>query len=442
MTEVTLVYAADERMAMLLAASIVSAVLNFRTPDAALNVVVIDGGLSRNVGEPAVSCITRPGTVSLPRGGGPIHPHARHRSAPLRRCRALSAGVARRASECRRAIYLVPTPSSRTNWELWRGARLGAAGLDVSSHVASFWCMRGATVSACSLMIRISTPASRARSGSMAAGQHGQQVIDFQANSAHCPWLDQDALNAVFRGRWKPLDRAGTGIRPRSRSSSQQASFTTLALTESRAEPRDASLPACGSGTICRPPTGLSERVHASISDVRWLCRLVAHGGERGGQLLAPPVRRSRPARVALTAGPPPRRAAESSPRHSFTNAVIRSVAWHRRPRRPGYALTKPNAARPDLLKPCAMRSATVNGMRLMVRCIDSRSVQNASCMTPRGSKTSPAERVMGSGIDDGEPIRIRSCPSAADRRDAVVIEEPPLFAPRHCTMNTSVMSK
>ena len=36
--------------------------------------------------------------------------------------------------------------------------------------------------------------------------QHGKRVMDFiRANGAHCPWLDQDALNAVFRGRWKPL---------------------------------------------------------------------------------------------------------------------------------------------------------------------------------------------------------------------------------------------
>ena len=43
---VTLVYAADEQMAMPLAASIASAALNFRTADACLDVVVIDGGFA------------------------------------------------------------------------------------------------------------------------------------------------------------------------------------------------------------------------------------------------------------------------------------------------------------------------------------------------------------------------------------------------------------
>ena len=212
MTVVTLAYAADERMAMPLAASIASAALNFRTPDASLDVVVIDGGLSRRSMSRLIPtsldtarfrfrAITAP---SICTQGIALH---RYGIAALYRLE-----LPRLLPDCRRTIYLdADTIVEHDLRELWDEADGGAplwARQDWMFPVMSHPFLRGRCNG---LGMRPDDP--YFNSGVLVldldewrVGQHGQRVIDFlRANSAHCPWLDQDALNAVFRGRWKPL---------------------------------------------------------------------------------------------------------------------------------------------------------------------------------------------------------------------------------------------
>lgn len=210
---VTLVYAADEQMAMPLAASIASAALNFRTADACLDVVVIDGGLSvTSVGrlvppslDPARSRVRVIAPPSINTQGIELH---RYGVAALYRL-ALPCLL----PECRRAIYLdADTIVEHDLLELWDEANQGTPLL-----ARQDW-----------MFPVMSHPFLRERCGGLGmepedpyfnsgvlvldleewrVRQYGQRVLEFlRANSAHCPWPDQDALNAVFRGRWKPLD--------------------------------------------------------------------------------------------------------------------------------------------------------------------------------------------------------------------------------------------
>ncbi len=210
---VTLVYAADEQMAMPLAASIVSAVLNFRTPDASLDVVVIDGGLSR-------TSVSRLFPTSVD--------HARFRFRVMAASSICTQGIElhrygvaalqrlelpRLLPDCRRAIYLdADTIVEHDLRELW-----GETDGDGPVWARQDW-----------MFPVMSHPFLRERCDGLGmepddpyfnsgvlvldldewrVRQYGLRVLEFlRANSAHCPWLDQDALNAVFRGRWKPLD--------------------------------------------------------------------------------------------------------------------------------------------------------------------------------------------------------------------------------------------
>lgn len=213
MTAVTLAYAADERMAMPLAASIVSAVLNFHSPDASLEIVVIDGGLSR-------ASLSRLFPTSL----NPAQVHFRVVASPSINTQGIDLGrygvaalyrleLPRLLPDRRRVIYLdADTIVEQDLRDLWDEAKEDAplwARPDWMFPVMSHPYLRDRCNG---LGMRAEDP--YFNSGVLVlnlddwrARQYGRQVIDFlRAHSAHCPWLDQDALNAVFRGRWRPLD--------------------------------------------------------------------------------------------------------------------------------------------------------------------------------------------------------------------------------------------
>jgi lipopolysaccharide biosynthesis glycosyltransferase len=212
MITVTLAYSADERMAMPLAASIASAVANFRDPGACLEVIVIDGGLSflsltrLFPTLPDSSrfrfCTVTPGTTKTRRLR-----LGRYGLAAIRRLE-----LSHLLPNHNRVIYLdADTIVEHNLTELW----------DEAQGDATLWARQDW------MFPDMSHPYLRDRrqglgmlpgdpyfnSGVLVLNLDdwrkenlGAQVMNFlRDKGAHCPWLDQDALNAVFRGRWRPL---------------------------------------------------------------------------------------------------------------------------------------------------------------------------------------------------------------------------------------------
>jgi lipopolysaccharide biosynthesis glycosyltransferase len=212
MTTVTVVYSADERMALPLAASIASAVSNFQTPGASLEVVVVDGGLSRASANRIFPAL--PDTARF-RFRVVTPPSIRTQGIDLRRygiAALYRLGLPRLLPGHRRAIYLdADTIVEHDLMELWEEARGNAplwARQDWMFPLMSHPFLHDRCAG---LGMQPDDP--YFNSGVLVldldewrAKRYGGRVLEFlRANDAHCPWLDQDALNAVFRGRWKPL---------------------------------------------------------------------------------------------------------------------------------------------------------------------------------------------------------------------------------------------
>jgi len=212
MTRVTVAYSADERMAMPLAASIASAVANFQAPDTFLDVVVIDAGLSPgSVGRilPLSADASRfrfriiaPPTISTE--GIDLR---RYGVAALYRLL-----VPQLLPDCRRAIYLdADTIVEQDLCELWEEAR-GEAALWARQDWM-FPVMAHPYLEERQQWFGMQPDDPYFNSGVLVLDLDlwrdkdlGNQVLSFlRANSALCSWCDQDALNAVLRGRWKPL---------------------------------------------------------------------------------------------------------------------------------------------------------------------------------------------------------------------------------------------
>jgi lipopolysaccharide biosynthesis glycosyltransferase len=210
---VTVAYSADERMAMALAASIASAVANFRSPYASLDVVVVDAGLSplsarrlfpvwadparfrfRILAPPVIS------TEGLDLG--------RYGIAALHRLM-----IPQLLPDCRRAIYLdadtIVENDLRELWEETTGEAVLWARQDWMFPVMSHPYLQERQK-----WFHMQPDDPYFNSGVLVLdldlwrdNDLARQVLEFlRANSALCSWADQDALNVVLRGRWKPLD--------------------------------------------------------------------------------------------------------------------------------------------------------------------------------------------------------------------------------------------
>lgn len=212
MITVTIAYSADERMAMPLAASIASAVANFRDPRAYLEVIVIDGGLSplsvrRLVPTFADASRFRFSLVTPSVRGAQGIQLKRYGLAAIRRLE-----LSHLLPNHHRVIYLdADTIVEHNLRELWNEAQGEGA----------IWARQDW------MFPNMSHPYLQERQSGL--GMHpddpyfnsgvlvldlddwrkkdlGARVISFlRAKGAYCPWLDQDALNAVFRGQWRRL---------------------------------------------------------------------------------------------------------------------------------------------------------------------------------------------------------------------------------------------
>jgi lipopolysaccharide biosynthesis glycosyltransferase len=209
---VTVSYSADERMAMALAASIASAIANFRSPDACLDVAVVDAGLStlsasrlfpvwadaarfrfRILAPPVIS------TEGLDLG--------RYGMAALHRLT-----IPQLLPDCRRAIYLdADTIVENDLRELWEET-IGEAALWARQDWM-FPAMSHPFLQERQKWFHMQPDDPYFNSGVLVLdldvwrdNDIATQVLEFlRANSAQCSWADQDALNVVLRGRWKPL---------------------------------------------------------------------------------------------------------------------------------------------------------------------------------------------------------------------------------------------
>jgi lipopolysaccharide biosynthesis glycosyltransferase len=211
-TQVTLAYSADERMAMPLAASIASAVANFAAPDAFLDVVVVDAGLS-----------PRSASRIFPLSADPSRFRFRIISPPAMSTEGIDLGrygvaalyrllIPQLLRECRRAIYLdADTIVEQDLFELWAEAR--GEGALWARQDWMFPVMSHPYLQDRQKWLGMEPDDPYFNSGVLVfdldvwrATDLGNQVLSFlRANSAHCCWFDQDALNAVLRGRWNPL---------------------------------------------------------------------------------------------------------------------------------------------------------------------------------------------------------------------------------------------
>jgi lipopolysaccharide biosynthesis glycosyltransferase len=210
---VTVAYSADERMAMPLAASIASAIANFKSADSFLDVVVVGSGLS-------------------PRSASRIFPHSadasrfrfRIVSPPAISTEEIDLGrygvaalyrllIPQLLPDCSRAIYLdADTIVEQDLRELWEEA-CGEAALWARQDWM-FPVMSHPYLQEKQKWLGMQPDDPYFNSGVLVFdldvwrdADLGNQVLSFlRANIAHCSWFDQDALNAVLRGRWKPLN--------------------------------------------------------------------------------------------------------------------------------------------------------------------------------------------------------------------------------------------